>query len=256
MGTNGAKNPVQSIERTCRLLQLLKTADGARIAELANQVELSEGSIHSHLATLEMFGLVSNEGGVYRLGLDCLTLGGYVRDRHPLYVAGRDGVDELAAETGELVAMTTEGNGKSVYLYQTFGDRAMSIDSHLGVQLPLHCTAAGKAILSELPTDRVEEILDAHGLPAWTERTITDREELFADLEGTRERGVSFDDEERIEGLRAIGAPVVREGSVLGAIAIAGPVTRMDGEYYKEELPNRLQKIRRMIEVAATYPQR
>lgn len=255
MPSKEAKNPVRSLERGARILRLLKELDGARLMDLESRVDLSKGTIHSYLATLEQCGLVSREDQTYTVGLGCLTLGGYARDREPLYLLGREGADELAESTGELVALMTEWNGRSTYLYQRSGERAMAMDSHLGVQLPMHCTASGKAILSELPADRVEGILDAHGLPVWTDNTITDRAALFEELEEIRDRGVSFDDEERIDGLRGIGTPIKRDGSLLGSIAMAGPVNRLEGDRYREELPDRLTKIKRMIEVKAKYPQ-
>lgn len=256
MSSKKAKNPVRSLERGAQILELLKELDGARLVELESRVDLSKGTIHSYLATLEQCGLVSREGRTYTVGLGCLTLGGYARDREPLYVLGREGADELAESTGELVALMIEWNGRSTYLYQRSGERAMTMDSHLGVQLPMHCTASGKAILAELSVERVEEILDVHGLPVWTDNTITDREELHEELEGIRSQGVAFDDEERIDGLRGIGVPIKREGSLLGSIAMAGPVNRLEGDWYREELPDRLIKIKRMIEVKGKYPQR
>ncbi|WP_207592696.1 IclR family transcriptional regulator domain-containing protein [Halomontanus rarus] len=255
MAPKKAKNPVRSIERATEILELLKELDGARLVDLEGYVDLSKGTIHSYLATLEQCGLVSKDGSTYNIGLNSLTLGGYARDRQPLYVLGREGADELAEQTGELVALMTEWNGRSTYLYQRAGERAMAMDSHLGVQLPIHCTASGKAILSELPEERVHEIIDERGLPVWTDNTITDRAALFEELETIRERGISFDDEERIDGLRGIGVPITRDDDLLGAIALAGPVNRLEGDRYREELPDQLTKIRRMIDVKAKYPQ-
>lgn len=255
MAMKEAKNPVRSIERAARILGLLKELDGARLVDIEEYVELSKGTIHSYLATLEQCGLVSKHGRTYYIGLNCLTLGGYARDREQLYVLGREGADELAEQTGELVALMTEWNGRSTYLYQRAGERAMTMDSHLGVQLPIHCTASGKAILSELPEDRVHEIIDDRGLPVWTDNTITDRTALFEELESIRDRGISFDDEERIDGLRGIGVPIKRDDTLLGAIALAGPVNRLEGDRYREELPDQITKIKRMVEVKAKYPQ-
>ncbi|WP_245724245.1 IclR family transcriptional regulator C-terminal domain-containing protein [Natronorubrum texcoconense] len=38
-------------------------------------------------------------------------------------------------------------------------------------------------ILAHLPDEEIAAALDCHGLPAQTENTITDEDELFADLE-------------------------------------------------------------------------
>ena len=249
-----AKNPVRSIERASEILSLLKERDGARLVELERDIDLSKGTIHSYLATLEQCGFVAKHGMVYHVGFGCLDLGGHVRDRDPLYATGREGADELAEETGELVALVTNWHGRRFWLYRTTGDNAMPADTYLGVQLPMHCTASGKALLAELPDERVDGIADAHGLPAWTENTITDRSGLFDHFDEIRDRRIAFDDEERISGLRGIGAPVRSEGTLLGAIAMSGPVNRLQGDRFWNELPDQIRKIQRMIEANAAYP--
>ena len=254
MEPTSAKNPVRSIERASEILTLLKQRNGARLVELEDEVDLSKGTIHSYLATLEQCGLVAKRGMVYHVGFGCLDLGGHVRDRSPLYAAGREGADELAEESGELVALVTNWHGRCLWLYRTTGDNAMAADTHLGVQLPMHCTASGKALLAELPDERVDEVIDAHGLAAWTENTITDRDGLFDHLDEIRDRRIAFDDEERIRGLRGIGVPIRSEGTLLGAIAMSGPVNRLQGDRFWDELPDQIMKIQRMIEANAAYP--
>lgn len=56
--------------------------------------------------------------------------------------------------------------------------------------------ATGKAVLSQLPREEVESIIDKWGLPMMTENTITDREALFEDLATAREQGYSINNEE------------------------------------------------------------
>ena len=254
MEPTSAKNPVRSIERASEILTLLKQRNGARLVELEDEVDLSKGTIHSYLATLEQCGLVAKRGMVYHVGFGCLDLGGHVRDRSPLYAAGREGADELAEKSGELVALVTNWHGRCLWLYRTTGDNAMAADTHLGVQLPMHCTASGKALLAELPDERVDGVIDAHGLAAWTENTITDRDGLFDHLDEIRDRRIAFDDEERIRGLRGIGVPIRSEGTLLGAIAMSGPVNRLQGDRFWDELPDQIMKIQRMIEANAAYP--
>uniref|UniRef100_UPI003EBCF134 IclR family transcriptional regulator domain-containing protein n=1 Tax=Halarchaeum sp. P4 TaxID=3421639 RepID=UPI003EBCF134 len=84
--------------------------------------------------------------------------------------------------------------------------------------------------------------------------TITDEEELFAELERTRERGYAIDDEERLRGLRCVAAPILsNEDRVLGAVSIAGPTNRLQGELFEEELPERLLETVNVIELNVTY---
>jgi DNA-binding IclR family transcriptional regulator len=108
---------------------------------------------------------------------------------------------------------------------------------HDRVRLFLHSTAAGKAILAELPRERVLEILDRWGLPRQTSNTVTDRETLFEQLELVAERGYAYNDRECFDGYHGVGA-VVRgiDGSILGALTIGGPVYRVPEERLGNEM--------------------
>lgn len=253
--TPSSSGSVGSVVNAFTILEALYASNGAGITELADELDVSKSTIHSHLQTLTDLGYVTKRGTEYELGLRFLTFGGYVRDRTDLYQIAKEGADELAEETGELAAISTESSGENIYLYQVRGTKAMSLDSHLGARLPLHCTATGKAILASMPEDRVDEIVDRVGLPRTTENTITDRDALREELAAIADRGVSFDDEERIEGMRGLACPIVHQEQevVLGAIGVTGPTNRMSGTRFEEDIPNLLTRIARMIEINATY---
>ena len=246
---------VGSVVNAFTILEALYASNGAGITELAEDLDLSKSTIHSHLQTLNDLGYVEKRGTDYDIGLRFLTFGGYVRDRTDLFEIAKEGADEIAEETGELAAISTESRGENLYLYQVRGAKAMSLDSHLGARLPLHCTATGKAILASMPEDRVDEIVDRAGLPPATENTIPDFDALRNELSTTAGRGVSFDDEERIDGMRGIACPIVHQEHevVLGAIGVTGPTNRMTGTRYEEDIPELVSRIARMIEINATY---
>lgn len=93
----------------------------------------------------------------------------------------------------------------------------------------MHTGASGKAFLAEYSTERVNEIIDRWGLPALTETTITDRERLFEELKEIRDRGYAYNNQENLEGMRAISAVVHNpDGSILGALSIYGPAYRLN----------------------------
>jgi DNA-binding IclR family transcriptional regulator len=182
-------------------------------------------------------------------------MGGAARSRSKLYSFAKPAVDELAEETGELAMLTVENGGRPIYLYQSWGNRAITTDSHVGIQLPLHCTATGKATLAQLQQSRVKEIIEEHPLPQETPNTITDPEMLFNELDTIREDGIAFDDEERISGMRGIAVPITVSGEseTIGAIGVTGPVSRLTDHVFRDEIPSLIVSLARMIEVDATY---
>jgi DNA-binding IclR family transcriptional regulator len=129
-----------------------------------------------------------------------------------------------------------ERDGKAVYLDKAIGDHAIQTYARVGTYSHLHCLASGKAILANLPEERVEEIITAHGLPAKTENTLTTREELFDELGEIRDQGYAINNSEAISGSRSIGAPVIVEDEVHGAVCVSGPANRISIPQMEDEI--------------------
>ncbi|MFC7197268.1 IclR family transcriptional regulator [Halosimplex aquaticum] len=95
-------------------------------------------------------------------------------------------------------------------------------------------------MLAYMDDERLDGIIEEHGLPSVTENTITDEDELRAELGAIRERGYATDDEERLEGIRCVAAPVRTSGDeVVGAVSVSGIKSRMQGEHFRERVPRR-----------------
>lgn len=215
---------LQTTDISLRLVELITELDGATLAELADEADVAKSTVHSHLKTLAKYGYVSQEEGIYHVGLKLYHLGDYARKRNEVYGVAKEVIPELATETQLEVDFTVEENGRVVSLYDesTFSDMpSYLVDERL---FHVHSTASGKAILSEYPERRVREILDRWGLPAQTNQTITSIEEFLDELETVRERGYATNFEEAIEGMWAVGMPVkTPTGEVCGSINVCGP---------------------------------
>lgn len=245
---------IQSVAKACDIIKYIRERGEARVSGLAAEMDLTQSTVHTYLATLREANYVVKEGRSYRLGPQLLTLGEYVRHHDKLFRAGKEQVEELTEETGESVHLIIEHDGKLFGLYERFGENAVGIEYHNRKREQplnhLHCTAAGKAILSELPEDEVEEILDTNGMPRNTSQTIIDKERLFEELATVRERGYAYADEEQMEGLQAVGAPVVTpQTGVVGAIAVSGPTTRLSGQRFEETFPDMVVQAANICEI-------
>lgn len=250
-GATGAWRTIAAVKTSIAIIDTLRELDGAGVTEIADRLSMSKGTVHSHLATLKEEELVVQDGRTYALSLRFLDFGEYVRSQIPHLDILQQELDALAEETGEVVQFLTEEHGHGVYLYKARGEFAVETASYVGSRNALHCTALGKAILSQLPEDRVERIIDRHGLPAQTDDTITDRDALFEELAMIREQGYATDNEEILPGLRCVAAPVVKpNGAPFGAVSIAGPTSRMDRERIHEELSTLITSTANVIEIA------
>lgn len=244
------KYPVGATETTLAIVEALKERGAVGVTELSDQLDVGKSTVHNHLATLHKHDYVVKEGDQYRLGLRFLDLGGHTRNGMKLYRVAEPEVKELAAETNEMVNLATHEFGRCVYLYRAKGKQAVELDTYAGLRTALHSTALGKSMLAHMPKSRIDEIVDAYGLPAITDHTITDRETLSEELDTIRDSGVAFDREERLEGLRCVAAPITgSDGDILGAISVAAPTGRLKDERFSDEIPDAVQSRANVIEL-------
>jgi len=238
---------------TLQVVDALKELNGATVTQMAHHLGLSKGGVYNHLATLRENEFVIKNGDEYDLSPQFILIGEHVRQKNLLYKFGKQEIDKLVQETGEYAQLITERHGLGIVLYLQRGQKALASNYPNQMKrkpLHLHHLAAGKAILARLPDARVREIIKQHGLLERTENTITDTESLFEQLAEISERGYAYNIEEEVDGLRAIGAAIDGpDGSVLGAVSLSGPKSRMQGAEFQNELPEKVMNTADVIEV-------
>lgn len=249
-GEAEAGRTVQAVATSCNIIRALRDLDGARVTEIADHLGISKATAHNHLATLRQHEIVRKDGDLYNVSLLSIDFGEYAKRSLPIYDLAVEETEALAERTGEVASFMVEEHGKGVYLHKASGEKAVQTYAYVGDRRHLHGSALGKAILAYVPEDQVSEILDKRGLPKRTEKTITDEDALFEELEKTRELGYAVDDEEAISGLRCVAAPVIgHDGTLHGAISVSGPVRRFNGPYFEDELPETVLEATNIIKI-------
>lgn len=254
MNTEAGPGRVNTTVTVFRIIETLREMDGARVTELADRLDVATSTVHRHLSTLRDLEYVAKDGDVYRLGFKFLGLGEFTRDRRDAFKMAKEKVSELAETTDERAQFIIEEHGQAVYVFRENGAHAVAADSGIGKRIPLHATAAGKSILAHLPREQVDEIVSERGLTAETGNTMVDEEELYEELETIQDRGYSFNKQESIEGLRAVGVVVKNEnGRVLGALSVSGPTHRLKADFFEEEVPRLLLGTANELELNIKY---
>jgi DNA-binding IclR family transcriptional regulator len=246
--------PVKAAKISLEIVEILRERNGAGVSEIARAVDKPTSTVHDHLQTLEQEEYLVKEGTQYHVSTRFLQLGNQARSRKKVYEIARPEVDELAEKTGEHSNLMIEEHGLGVFLYKARGPDAVQLDTHAGMRVPLQTTALGKTIMAFRPRSEVESYLDRHGMPEITERSITDREELFETLDQVRERGYAYDDEERVKGMRCLAAPITdQDDHAIAAVSVSGPKSRMQGDRFSDEIPEQILRSANVIEVNLTY---
>lgn len=211
-----------------RVIGELHRQGEAGVSDIATALDLAKGTVHKHLSTLHAIGYVVKDEGTYRLGLGFLGIGTEVRRRMPIYKKTYESVTNLAETTGETASVLVPEHGFGVYVMRMNSDKEPEYELTEGESVPLHATAGGKAILAYMPREKRDAILDQQGLPAFTEETITDREELEREIYDVHDRRTAHDRGELQRGRHCLAAPVTdKDDHALGAVTLSGPADRM-----------------------------
>lgn len=249
---NGGR--IKTTRRVFQIVELLMEEEGLRLTDVANRLEMSKSNAHRHLSTLQEEGYIVQEDELYHPSMRFLNIGEYVRNRKQIHEMVRPKVEQLAAETNERSEFIIEEHGRGIFIHKETGANAVHTNTRIGKAIPLHASAAGKAILAFSPPEKVDEIVDTRGLPQLTDHTITDAEELQEELATVRETSIAYNDQELIVGLRAVGTPILGpDEEVLGGLSITGPTSRFTGEMLETEIPDLLLGVANELELNIAY---
>ncbi len=207
---SGSARVVKSADRTLDVLEELARSTGPlALGELSRRLGIPKSSLHGLLRTLERRGWVEvDEGGLrFRLGVRAMQVAGSYLDHDRVLAAARQVLDSIADETGETVQLARLDGGDVVYLAQRQARHPVRLISSIGQRLPAHATALGKALLSRMDEGELAGRL-SFPLPSLTEWTITELDQLIADLRVARMRGYAIDEQEAAQGLYCFAAPV------------------------------------------------
>jgi len=222
-----AARPVASVSRALALLEELRDSDhGLGVNELARRIGVNASTASRLLATLEAAGMVQRSGhGPYRLGLALVTLADRVLSRLDLQPLARPVLLELMEQTGETATLSLPGEREAITVDSVPSRSSVVSMARLGRPSISHATAVGKVMLAfgggPLPRER--------DLVPLTDRTITDRAELAAEVRAVRERGYGMVHGEREVDVNAVAAPVFdRSGALAAILGLQGPAARLD----------------------------
>lgn len=221
---------VKSVGRALDVLEFLAKVgegDGKSVTEIGAELGLSKSAAFATLYTLSARGFVRDEGqGMlrkYRLGPALSRLGTVATATTSLRETAKPHLETLARGVGATARFATLSAGRAVVIEQASGNERVRLDLALGSAEALHTTGLGKAILAEMPEDRVRKILAQAGMERHTDRTITNIEDFLVHLDQVRKQGYAINDEEDADGVFGVAAAVYDfSGECLGAVTITG----------------------------------
>ncbi|KTR95027.1 IclR family transcriptional regulator [Microbacterium testaceum] len=219
---------VPAADQTLRILSLLARQPGPIAAQtIATALGIPRSSTYHLLATLEEHGYVVHLPGDRRWGLGTAAFelgGGYARQQ-PLARLGRPLLAALSDRVGESAHLAVLVGRDVLYIVEERAPRRPALVTDVGVRLPAHLAATGRAMLSALPRSQVRALYpDATALTQRTGLGPTTPRELRELLRAVRAAGYASEDGEVTPGFRSVAAPVLdHAGWPAAAVAITWP---------------------------------
>jgi IclR family pca regulon transcriptional regulator len=189
------------------------------IAELAEQLGMNRSTTHRYVSTLVSLGYLEQDASrKYRLALGAIDLGAAL-NATGLCKHARPELEALARRTCYSAEIAVLDGLEILVVGRVLAGTRAAVEGTL--RLPAHCTSMGKVLLTYLPSEQRAKLISEMQLLERGPGTITSKSALLAQLEDVRSEGFAIDDEELMEGTRAIAAPVRDEsGDVIAAVGM------------------------------------
>lgn len=233
------------IKTAGRTLDVFETFEALRrpmtLSELANQIGAPVSSCHGLVRTLRNRGYLYTVSGRNLLypTKKLLRVATAIASNDPILAQLGPILSELRECTSETVILGKQLETRVVYLEVLEGPQTIRYAARPGRMIPLHSSSIGKAMLGQMPDDKLATFLRTYELDPVTEHTLTRADALLADIRDGRARGYFVTRGENVRDVMAIARAVESPTGAYG-IAIAGPVNRM--EMHLADLAEKLEQ--------------
>jgi DNA-binding IclR family transcriptional regulator len=230
-----SSSSVKSADRVmCVLETLARHTRPVPTMTIARQCGIPKSSAHHLLNVMRERHFVTyyEHERAWGLGVSVFEVGSAYLRRTPLQRLGRPLLEQVAARTGETTHLAILHGADVLYLdkEQPPGE-APQLVTEVGVRLPAHLTAVGRAILAQFPEAQVHAIFDGSPLVKRTDHGPTSVAQLLEDLSEVRRTGFAFDDQMVTPGICCLAAPVFsHEGVPVAAVGIAFLAAKRSGD--------------------------
>lgn len=231
------KYPVQTVGNAIEILEILAkdvSSHGLGVTDLSREMNMGKSSVHRILDTLLYYGYVIKDAETsrYRLGWGLYTIGQRVPQQNQIFSLDSAYLIELSKKTGDTVNLGVRDRDEVIIISKLEGTNAgLRVGIQVGEHEPIHATALGKMLISDMSDGDVSELLRFTGFHKFTDNTVSNVSELLNNLKTVRERGYSMDSQEFAMGMICIAMPI-RDytGNIIAAVSVSSPSNHMNEE--------------------------
>lgn len=249
---------LKSVARAADVLLVFLKSDEWSISDISRELGLHKSVVHRLVATLARSGLLVQDArsGRYRIGTAVIHLGERYQRGGQLLRLARPHLEKLARSSGETASLQISQGDHGLCVDVVESSQTMRFTISPGHSFPLHAGCAGKVILAFREPEFVERLLSKMPLQRYTDFTITDPDELRAELARIRAEGVGFSEGEITPGARSVGVPLLAPNrSIVASLVLSGPSERMTDARVREHM-TQLREAAKELSDALGYTQK
>jgi IclR family transcriptional regulator, acetate operon repressor len=224
---------LRNVVNTLRVLEEVASRQPVGVGKLASSLGMPKSSVQRALLTLSEAGWIrpaSGEVTRWVMTTKALAVGGRASGDLGLRDAAVPIMEDLRRHTEETIHLTVPEDNKAVLIERLETAKPVRISMALGHALPLHASANGKAVLANSGPEVIRRLLGTE-LPRYTDTTITDPDELRAELATIREQGFAINHGEWRPDVGSVAAAVMGgPDKPIASLSVNVPVIRLTEE--------------------------
>jgi len=216
---------VPAIEKCFSILQLLaQSKDPLGISDIAKALHYNRSTVFNIAYTLTDLGILEKKGqNKFHFGTQLYVLSRSAIRRSELINTIHPYLEEINRKTKMMVFLGIRSGLRAIILDKVDSTFDIRVISEVGMRIPLLAGAGGKALLSLLPDAEIDKILSQNKLKKFTSNSRTNKKKYKEIIKRTRQEGIAIDNEEYIEGIRALAVPLkINRGNSPAAIWAVG----------------------------------
>jgi IclR family transcriptional regulator, acetate operon repressor len=249
---------IQSLDRGMIILEAVgRSRNPVRLTELAELLGIDRSNAFRLASTLKRRGFLACPDGRkdYILGPSVWRLSRKYDWSKMLIRVCHENLKSLAAQSGETAHLAVREGRQALFIDHVTSNHPISVSGQTGEMVPLYCSAHGKALLADHKLTQLQARFGTVPLEAHTSHTIVSLDRLAAECAEIKVKGYAVDDQEYVEGIRCVAAPIRTKGAVVASIGISAPLTRFPQRRYHvcgEQVKVVVEEITRILDSQMT----
>jgi len=201
---------VPALDKCFNILDLIgRSKKHLGISDISNALGYHRSTVFNIVYTLTDLGILEQDSnGMFHFGVKLYALGKIAANGSELISIVHPHLENISQQTKFSAFLGIRSGLKAIIIDKVDSNSDIKVSSEIGMKIPLLAGAGGKVLLSQLTNSEVDRILSENKLRKFTPFSCTDKKTYKELIKKAREENFAFDDEEYIEGIRALSVPL------------------------------------------------